>query len=426
MSKFDQYFLMKLSDVAQYAREKMILFDPDAQLDVTEIGDGNVNYIYHVWDAQSGKSVIIKQAGPTARISDAFVLSTDRARIEANMLMLEYKLAPGLVPLLYKYDDVMCCCAMEDLSDHVIMRNALNEHQTFPLFADHITTFMVNTLLLTTDIVLDHKEKKELVKKYINPELCEITEDLVYTEPFNDYKKRNDIFPPNLDWITQNIYQDKELRLETAKIKFDFLTNSQSLIHGDLHTGSIFIKPDSTKIIDPEFACYGPIGYDTGNIVANLIFAWANGDATLDAKAERARYLGWVEQTLIEVVDMFYVKFNKAWDRNVNEISAKEPGFREWYLNGVLRDTAAVAGLELCRRIIGLAHVKDITSITDEKARLRAERICLTAAKDYIKNRENYQNGMSFLNTLKKTATTSHKLPEVVVWLSRSIELAHL
>ena len=372
---------------------------------VTEIGDGNINYIFRVRDAKSGKSVIIKQAGPTARISDAFVLSTDRARIEADMLMLEQKLAPGLVSLLYKYDEVLCCCAMEDLSDHVIMRNALIEHHTFPLFAEHITTFMVNTLLLTTDVVLDHKEKKELVKKYINPELCEITEDLVYTEPFNDYKKRNDIFPPNRGWITQNIYEDQALRLETAKIKFDFLTNSQSLIHGDLHTGSIFIKLDSTKIIDPEFAFYGPIGYDTGNIAANLIFAWANGNATLVAKAEHARYLGWVEQTLVEVVDMFRTKFNKCWDENVSEISAKEPGFREWYLSSILRDTAAVTGLELCRRIIGLAHVKDITSISDEKARLQAERICLIAAKDYIKNRENYQSGADFLNTLKKAAT---------------------
>ena len=405
MSKFDQYFLMKLSDVEQYTREKLTIFDPNAQLDVTEIGDGNVNYIFRVLDVNSGKSVIIKHAGPTARISDAFVLSTDRARIEANMLMLEHKLAPGFVPVVYKYDDVMRCFVMEDLSDHVIMRNALIKHQTFPLFADHITTFMVNTLLLTTDVVVDHKEKKALVKKYINPDLCEITEDLVYTEPFTDYKKRNDVFSPNLEWVTQNIYEDKGLRLEAAKIKFDFLTNSQSLIHGDLHTGSIFIKPDSTKIIDPEFAFYGPIGYDTGNIVANLIFAWASGDATMDAKAERTRYLVWVEQTLVEVVDMFRAKFNKCWDENVSEISAKEPGFREWYLNSILRDTAAVTGLELCRRIIGLAHVKDITSISDEKARVQAERICLTAAKDYIKNRENYQSGADFLNTLKKTAT---------------------
>jgi len=394
-----------LPDVAKYAHERLTIFDPLVQLDVTEIGDGNVNYIFRVFEAQSGKSVVIKQAGPTARISDAFVLSTARARIEANMLRLENKLAPGLVPQLYKYDDVMRCCVMEDLSDHTIMRYALNEHRTFPLFADHITTFMVNTLLLTSDIVLDHKDKKRMVKKYINPQLCEITEDLVYTEPYNDYKERNDVFPPNLEWITKNIYQDQQLRLDTAKIKFDFLTNAQALIHGDLHTGSIFIKPDSTKIIDPEFAFYGPMGYDTGNIVANLIFAWANGDATLEEKIERPRYLEWVEQTLVEVVDTFCVKFKKTWDEHVSEITAKEPGFREWYLNSILRDTAAVCGLELCRRIIGLAHVKDITSIKNESARLRAERICLTAAKDYIKNRENYGSGADFLNTLKKSAT---------------------
>jgi len=403
MLDFEQYFLLKVSDVAAYASQKLNYFDSEAQLEVAEIGDGNVNYIFRVKDQRSGKSVIVKQAGPTARISDAFVLSTERARIEANMLTLEQNLAPGLVPLLYKYDDVMRCCVMEDLSDHVIMRDALTQHQTFPLFADHITTFMVNTLLLTTDVVLDHKEKKEQVRKFINPELCEITEDLVYTEPFNNYKERNDVFLPNLDWVTQNIYQDEELRLEAAKIKFDFLTNAQALIHGDLHTGSIFIKPDSTKIIDPEFACYGPIGYDTGNIVANLIFAWANGDAAMDADAERAHFLGWVEQTLIEVVDLFRTKFNDAWLNHVSELTAKEPGFQTWYLNGVLRDTAAVIGLELCRRVIGLAHVKDITSIADEQSRLRAERICLTAAKEYIKNRENYRCGTDFLNTLKKT-----------------------
>ena len=65
---------------------------------------------------------------------------------------------------------------------------------------------------------------------------------------------------------------------------------------------------------------------------------------------------------------------------------------------------AAVTGLELCRRIIGLAHVKDITSIHEEQARLRAERICLMAAKEYIKRRENYQNGIQFLSTLKNSA----------------------
>ncbi|PKO01296.1 MAG: S-methyl-5-thioribose kinase [Chloroflexi bacterium HGW-Chloroflexi-4] len=406
MSRFDSYFLMKPSDVVEYAREKLDFFAPDSDLEGKEIGDGNINYIFRVWDNKSGKSVIIKQAGHTARISDAFVLSTDRTRIEAEILKLEHDLAPGLVPMVYKYDDVMSTCCMEDLSDHVIMRSALIQHQKFPRFADDISTFMVNTLLLTTDVVLDHKQKKAMVKSYINPELCEISEDLVYTEPFNNYNNRNNVFPPNQKWVEQEIYNDKQLLLEAAKLKFEFLTHAQSLIHGDLHTGSIFIKPDSTKVIDPEFAFYGPMGYDIGNVIANLIFAWANADATMSNSAEKTDYVGWLEKTIIDVIDLFIEKFNNAWQKNVTEILAKVQGFQEWYLSTVISDTAAVTGLELSRRIIGLAQVKDITTIVDEKTRVRAERICLLSAKRFILARESYKTGADFLKTLKDVAAS--------------------
>ncbi len=401
MSKFDTYFLMNPAEVAEYAKEKLDIFDDGAALECKEIGDGNINYIFKVWDKNSDKSVIVKQAGPTARISEDFVLSTDRTRIEAEILQMEYEVAPGLVPVVYKYDDVMNTCSMEDLSDHTIMRTALLNHETFPLFADHISTFMVNTLLLTTDVVVEHKQKKAMVKSFINPELCEITEDLVYTEPFNDYNGRNLVFPPNLEWVTKELYNDPDLLLEVGKLKFEFLTNAQALLHGDLHTGSIFITQESTKVIDPEFAFFGPMGYDIGNVVANLIFAWANGDAEIEDTAEKEAYCGWVEKTIVDVIDMFIEKFSVAWDQHVTEILAKQPGFKEWYLSSVLRDTAGVTGLELSRRTVGLAQVKDLTTIADEKARLRAERICLTAAKQFIKNRESYQTGADFLQTLK-------------------------
>lgn len=404
MQKFNEYFLMKPDDVILYAKEKLNIFDKDAKLNCKEIGDGNLNYVFRVWDEKTGKSVIIKQAGDTARISDDFKLSTDRNRIEAEILQLEGELAPGLVPIVYKYDEIMNCCSMEDLSDHTIMRKALMEHKKFPRFADDITTFMVNTLLLTTDVVLDHKKKKEMVKRYINPELCEITEDLVYTEPYNNYKERNDVFPPNLDWVRKELYEDKELRMETAKLKFDFMNNAQALIHGDLHTGSIFIKEDSTKVIDPEFAFYGPIGYDTGNVIANLIFAWANADATILDEKEREDYLLWIETTISDVIELFKEKFIKLWKEKATEVYAFEDGFDEWYLDTIIRDTAAVTGLELIRRIVGMAHVKDITSIEDEKLRLRAERICITAAKNYIKKRNEFKNGQDFVSNLKDAA----------------------
>ncbi|MGD9676843.1 MAG: S-methyl-5-thioribose kinase [Vulcanibacillus sp.] len=404
MSKFNTYFLMKPSDVIDYSKEKLTMFADSTDLECKEIGDGNINYVFRVWDRYSDKSVIIKQAGVTARISDEFRLSTDRIRIESNVLKLEGELAPGLVPEVYKYDEIMSCFVMEDLSDHMIMRDALIRHQKFPLFVDHITTFMVNTLLLTSDVVLEHKNKKQFVKSYINPELCEITEDLVYTEPYNNYKNRNDVYPPNLSWVTKELYEDSELRFEVAKLKFEFITNAQALIHGDLHTGSIFIKSNSTKVIDPEFAFYGPIGYDVGNVIANLIFAWVNADATIKTEEDRVDYTKWLECTIVEIIDMFCGKFLAKWHQNVSEILAKEVGFANWYLGTILRDTAGVIGLELNRRVVGLAQVKDITSILDENKRVRAERICLTAAKEYIMARDSYKTGEDFLLTLKKAA----------------------
>ncbi|WP_407272709.1 S-methyl-5-thioribose kinase [Radiobacillus sp. PE A8.2] len=394
------YFTMTEKEALEYAKTQLDFFTSDAQLSCKEIGDGNLNYVFKVVDSKRNKSIIIKQAGPVARISDEFKVSPDRNRIESEILQIQAKFAEKFVPKLYHYDTVMNCCAMEDLSDHEIMRAELMKHKKFPLFAEHITTFMVNTLVQTSDVVLDHKQKKELVKSFINPDLCEISEDLVYTEPFYDCP-RNDVFEESKDFVKEHIWGDDKLALETAKLKFEFMTNAQALIHGDLHTGSVFIKEDSTKVIDPEFAFFGPIGYDVGNVVANLIFAYANARFTIEDEAERNDYLAYLETTITDVVDLFKEKFEVAWDEHATERVANYNGFKAHYLDLILRDTAAVAGLELSRRIIGLAHVADITSITDVDKRAQAERICLSASKKFILERESVKCGEDYINIIR-------------------------
>lgn len=401
MDKFKKsYFRMDENDAVEYARYELNYFSEDSKLTCKEIGDGNLNYIFRVMDSKSGKSIIIKQAGPVARISDEFKVSPDRNRIEYDILKLQGKLAEGLVPKVYGYDPIMNCCVMDDLSDHVIMRKGLLERKKYPMFVEHITTFMVNTLLLTSDVVMDHKEKKELVKNFINPELCEITEDLVYTEPFYDCK-RNDVFPATREFAEKELWSDEKLLLETAKLKFEFMTNAQSLVHGDLHTGSIFVKEDSTKVIDPEFAFYGPAGYDTGNVVANLIFAYENAEAVIEEEDKKIDYKEWLEETIIGTVDVFKDKFIKSYKENVTERVASYKGFMEHYLDTVLRDTAAVAGCELCRRILGIAHVKDITTIQDPEKRAKAEKVCLYTGKRLIMERDEIKTGKDFMAVVK-------------------------
>lgn len=401
MSKFkSEYFTMKEKDALEYAVAELDFFPKDAELSCSEIGDGNLNYVFKVVDSKTGKSLIIKQAGPCARIDENIKVSPDRNRIESDILRIQYKLSEGLVPEVYKYDEVMNCCVMEDLSDHVILRKALIEHKKFHNFAEHITDFLVQTLLLTSDVVINHKEKKSLVKNFINPELCEITEDLVYTEPFYNCD-RNDVFEPTRAFAEKELWNNEELLLETAKLKFEFLTNAQALLHGDLHTGSIFVKEDSTKVIDPEFAFYGPAGYDIGNVIANLIFAYENTEATIENSDSKEDYKKYLEDTIVKIIDLFIYKFNKAYDENVKERVAKYKGFKEHYLDSIIRDTSAVAGLELTRRILGMAHVKDITGIEDVNKRARAEKICLLAGKNFILNRAVIKTGRDFIEIVK-------------------------
>ena len=398
MSRFDTYFLMKIPDVLEYVREKGYMPE-NAELTSKEIGDGNLNYVFRVTDEETGKTVIVKQAGIELRISAEMKVSTDRNRIESEILVLQEKYAPGLVPAIYGYDTVMCACVMEDLFDHELMRYALMMHKIFPRFADDITTYMVNTLLATTDIAMEHKAKKALVKSFINPELCEITEDLVLTEPYNDMNHRNLVFPPNAEFVKKELYEDRDLHLKVAKLKFDFMNNAQALIHGDLHTGSIFVKEDSTRVFDPEFAFYGPIGYDVGNVIANLIFAWDHGLAF-----GAAEFCGWVLKTVEETVDLFREKFFAAYDQCVLEPMAKVKGFMEHYLSSILADTASYAGTELIRRTVGMAQVKDVTTIADEAKRMHAERVNILCAKDYIIHADKFSKGADFVAAIHRAA----------------------
>lgn len=400
--RFDKYFLMDESDILEYVKEKLDFFEDTSSLECKEIGDGNLNYVFRVVDTKSNKSLILKHSSEDTRAKSGRKLNIDRNILECKILQLYNKYCPGFAPEIYMCDEIMNCYAMEDLSKYAIMRTALLENKTFSHFADNITTFMVDTLLPTTDVVLNHKEKKKLVKRHINPDLCDISEQLVFTDPFGNFSGENIVLDSMKDFVQENLYDDMKLRLEAAKLKFNFMNNAQALLHGDLHTGSIFINENDIKVIDPEFAFYGPIGYDVGNVIANLFLAWGHGYATIENEDERLSYLSNIEKCIVDIVNMFKDKFIKKFKEEVSDLIAKTEGFDSWYLKGILEDTAGSVGLEMIRRIVGDAKVKDITSIKDEEKRAKVEEILILTGKEFIMNRNRYETGEQFIETLKK------------------------
>jgi len=353
-----------------------------------EIGDGNLNFVFHVSDPASGASLILKQALPYAKVvGESWPLTLDRARIESDALRLQGELAPGLVPKIYRYDPDLALTVMEDLSDHVIMRKGLMDGGVYPQFAGDIAEFMARTLFFTSDLGMNRQQKKLLVKSYINPELCKITEELIFDDPYTN--SPNNSFDSHLRADAEALWQDSLLHLEVALLREKFLSQAQALLHGDLHTGSIFITPQSTKVIDPEFAFFGPIGFDVGAVIANLLLNYAaqeHWSPDEEARHERREYL---IGTVRDVWTLFERKFRALWDANGVDRMAKTPGYQNDYMHRLLQDTAGFAGCKMVRRIVGLAHVADIDEIPGADVRRRAQRLALATGKALIVQHRN-------------------------------------
>jgi len=365
------------------------IFAPNTRLTAQEVGDGNLNQVFIVRDENDpGRAVAVKQALPYIRVvGESWPLSLERMRFETQALLKQNELVPGLVPAVYHHDPAMSLVVMEFLGEHQIMRKPLVARMRFPDFADHISTFLARTLFFTSDLYLTGAEKKELQSQFINPHLCKITEDFVYSNPYMDSPENN--WNPLVNDEVEAVRQNANLKIAIAGLKEDFMTKGQALIHGDLHTGSIMLNERDTRVIDPEFAFYGPMGFDIGAVLENLVLNYLSHFAhTLDPEI-RCEYQAYLLDTIREIWTQFAAKFDRLWVENAKgELPPATywqfPGgeeafrrFREQYLLRVLHDTVGHGGCKMLRRVMGIVSVWDVTSIIDLEARAAVERLAI-------------------------------------------------
>lgn len=360
------------------------VFGPEGELRCREIGDGNLNLVFHISQASTGSGLIVKQSLPYAKVvGESWPLSLDRARIESEALIVEDRLAPGLVPKVYHSDNELALTVMEDLSSHVIMRQGLIDGGVYPLFAEHISDFLAKTLFFTSDLGMNQQEKKQLAGSFVNPDLCKITEDLIFDHPYTNADTNS--FDPHLQADAEKLWADQELHLEVALLREKFLTHAQALLHGDLHTGSIFVTEQSTKVIDPEFAYFGPMGFDIGAVIANLLLHYASQEHWSADEASRQERRQYLLAAIRDIWNGFERKFRALWNEHGVDRIAKTAGYQNDYVSRLLQDTAGFAGAKIVRRIVGLAHVADIDKIPDADVRARAQRLALAIGTTLIK-----------------------------------------
>ena len=380
-------------------------FFDSQNLEVKEIGDGNLNFVFLATSkADSTKSLIVKQAVPYLRcVGEEYPLSRERMTYEIRSLETFATLSEH-IPTIYHSDEAMSVIVMEYLGEHIIMRKGMIESTRYPLFASHISTYLANTLFKTSSLYLSNVDKAALVSAFIdNSELCKLTQDFVFSAPFMTHETNAEL--PELQDVADKIANDTELKVKILELKYKFMNQSEALLHGDLHTGSIIVNQSDTYVFDSEFAFVGPMGFDTGALIANLVMSWVSHHVQ-DSNVE---YQTWIEETIISVWQLFSEKFLALWNETdesalvLKGYASAEvlQAYQKKFMNNLLQESIGFAGCKIMRRQLGIAGVEDIRGISNLVTREKANRLSLNIGERFIKEYKNIEKIEDIIKMMK-------------------------
>ncbi len=372
---------------------------------VTEIGDGNMNWVYRV-DGPDGR-VCVKLARPYIRaIGPGWPMTADRLAFEAAALEEHGRHARGLVPETIHADPGRHVLVMEHLDGFRVMRHALLDGPIDPAVGPRLAEYAARAHLGTSVWGLPATAYRRALARFSgNAEMAEATEQVIFRDCYHPTTRVRWV-TPDLDDLVTALRTETGLKLAVSRLKARFLGLPQGLLHGDLHTGSMMIRDNEVKVIDHEFALHGPFGFDTGMLLANLLIALF----AAPAHARGAADLRERDRCLRALAGSFWTgyrqRFLDGWPAAARRGEAYDPAVlgaeaevemrREAgdLLGGIERDALGFCGVEMIRRTVGLSHVEDWTGIADTRLRARLQRPALDMARCLISRPEPPPDGL--------------------------------
>lgn len=367
---------------------------------IDEVGDGNLNLVFLVRGPAGG--LCVKQSLPYVRVvGESWPMPLERVWFEYRQLAETGAHVAGLAPALIDYDETLFALVMELLPEHKILRRALVEGERHPNVAVAVAEYAARTAVATSVLAGPFDAVFERIGTFgRNRALTRITAELVFADPFV-VLDRNRWTTPQLDATVAALRADAPLKVAVARLGHRFLTCHEALLHGDLHSGSVMVGEGAaagdTRVIDAEFALYGPIGFDLGAFVANLLMAHFAQPGHERTPGERAGFADWLLGESERFWHRFAQRYEALWrerseanvaaDAYPPALFADEAGRaalaaeRRAVIDTIFRDLVGYAGAEIIRRIAGFAHNLDFEAIADADRRAAAEGRALRLAR---------------------------------------------
>jgi 5-methylthioribose kinase len=392
---------------------------------IREVGDGNLNLVFIV-EGPAG-SVCVKQALPYVRAAGpSWPMSPERAFFEHSYYLAVAPYVGKSIPKIYHYDSELYCTIMERLSPHIILRHGLIAGRRYDNLARDMGEYIARACFFTSDLARPFERKMDGIALFAaNKPLVRISVDLIFADPYFA-SARNHHTSPQLDEIVSSLRCDGALKVAAARFGQKFLSEPQALIHGDLHSGSVMVTATDTRVIDPEFAFYGPIGFDLGAFFGNLLLNWYSQPGHASPGDDRAAYQEWI----LEQAKIFWETFRKSflmlWKEDAKgdafpsalfstpEDRATLQSARSDFLDSLLADMLGFSACKMIRRILGFAHVLDFECIQDAALRADCEAGALAMAHLLLTHPEQFHSVDDVIDAVPRLVLRARNRPERV------------
>ena len=363
---------------------------------------GTVASIVFIVEGPDG-DLCVKQATDALHAADAELPApTERMTFEEAALNLAARFVPGCGPSVLHYDSEQSLIVMERLTPHTPLSDALIAGDSFPGLAGTLARYLAEVLYHTSDFGMAAAEKRERVAFFCgNADALRVKEDLLFTEPYGS-EARGRAGSPEVDHLVADLQADLALKRAVGALGLRFLTAQEALLHGNLGTRSILVTGTDTRIIDPAFSTFGPLGFDIGELLGHLLLGYFSQAGHDDnGGGGRDGCEAWLLETIDGVWRAFSALFLELARGDTEVGSAYPPALfggsdgREAraralddYLARTFQDSLGYAGITMIRCAIGALPAPELERIADPDHRARCRMRCLLLARELIKDAE--------------------------------------
>ena len=289
-------------------------------LSVEKPGEGNMNVVLRV--ITNKRSFILKQSRPFVQKYQQIEAPLKRIRVEQKFYKaISSSALSAHIPKIIGYDKSEHLLLLEDLGDCEDMVSIYQKRE--------VGKNELQKLIFIIGLIHRTKVPSDFPK---NLEMRRLNHQHIFELPFmKDNGFSLDDVQPGLQELSLPYKTDTKLKKVVKKVGKQYLSEGNTLLHGDYYPGSWMTESNNLYVIDPEFGFAGFAEFDLGVMAAHLILSTG-----------KKKYL--------------------------KRIHGQYEGKTDLGLMG------QVAGIEIMRRLIGLAQLPLERTIEEKKNLLKKAR----------------------------------------------------